>query len=107
VAEIGARRRASQPTGASCGSVFRNPSGDYAGRLVEAAGLKGERRGDAVISPVHANFIVNEGGASARDVRSLVELMRREVQARFGVSLELEIELLGEWAPAENQKGNN
>ena len=100
VAEIGSRRRASQPAGASCGSVFRNPPGDYAGRLVEAAGLKGERRGGAVISPFHANFVVNEGTASAADVRSLVELMRQEVRARLGVALELEIELLGEWQPA-------
>lgn len=97
VAEIGSRRRASQPAGATCGSVFKNPPGDYAGRLVESAGLKGERRGGAVISPIHANFVVNEGAASARDVQSLVELMRQEVQARFGVTLELEIELLGEW----------
>lgn len=97
VAEITARRRASQPAGASCGSVFRNPPGDHAGRLVEAAGLKGERQGGAIISPVHANFVVNEGEATASDVRSLVELMRSEVQARFGVSLALEIELLGEW----------
>lgn len=97
VAEITARRRASQPAGASCGSVFRNPPGDHAGRLVEAAGLKGATRGGAVISPVHANFVINEGEATAGDVRSLVELMRSEVQARFGVSLELEIELLGEW----------
>ncbi|RPI55113.1 MAG: UDP-N-acetylmuramate dehydrogenase, partial [Chloroflexi bacterium] len=103
VAEIGSRRRASQPSGASCGSVFKNPPGDYAGRLVEAAGLKGERRGDAVVSPIHGNFVVNEGAARAGDVRSLVELMRQEVQARFGVTLELEIELLGEWQPMGNQ----
>jgi UDP-N-acetylmuramate dehydrogenase len=97
VAEISSRRRASQPAGASCGSVFKNPPGDYAGRLVEMAGLKGERRGGAMISPIHANFVVNDGSASARDIRALVELMRQEVQARFGVTLELEIELLGEW----------
>jgi len=103
VAEIAARRMTSQPAGASCGSVFKNPPGDYAGRLVEAAGLKGERRGGAVISPIHANFVVNEGSASARDVRSLVELMRQEVQARFGVTLELEIEMLGEWQPEGDQ----
>jgi UDP-N-acetylmuramate dehydrogenase len=96
-AEIAARRRASQPAGASCGSVFRNPPGDYAGRLIEAAGLKGERCGGAVISPRHANFVINEGGASASDVASLVELMRREVKRLFGVMLEPEIELLGEW----------
>jgi UDP-N-acetylmuramate dehydrogenase len=100
VAEISARRKASQPAGASCGSVFKNPPGDYAGRLVEAAGLKGQARGGAIISPVHANFVVNEGGASAGDVRSLIELMRQTVRERFGVTLELEIEVLGEWQPA-------
>lgn len=97
VAEIAAGRRASQPAGASCGSVFKNPPGDYAGRLLEAAALKGERRGEAVVSPIHANFIINEGGASAQDVFSLIQHMRQEVQARFGIALELEIELLGEW----------
>ncbi len=100
VAEIAARRRESQPTGASCGSVFKNPPGDYAGRLIEAAGLKGERRGSAVVSPVHANFVVNEGGASASDVWFLIELMRHEVQVRFGIFLDLEIERLGDWSPA-------
>jgi UDP-N-acetylmuramate dehydrogenase len=97
VAEIGAQRKARQPAGASCGSVFRNPPGDYAGRLVEAAGLKGEKRGGAVISPIHANFVVNEGGARAGDVRALIEVMQATVQERFGVRLELEIEILGDW----------
>jgi UDP-N-acetylmuramate dehydrogenase len=97
VAEISARRRASQPRGASCGSVFRNPPGDYAGRLIEAAGLKGRKSGRAQISPVHANFIVNLGGATAADVKALIDLARQTVEEQFGVTLELEIELLGEW----------
>lgn len=97
VSDIAAMRRARQPQGATCGSVFKNPSGDYAGRLIEAAGLKGTRRGAALISPVHANFVVNTGGASAADVKALIDLARDTVHTRFGVRLELEIELLGEW----------
>ncbi len=96
-AEITARRKATQPPGATCGSVFKNPAGDYAGRLVEAAGLKGRRIGGAEISTVHANFIVNRGDATAADVQALIRLARREVQARFGVTLELEIEFFGDW----------
>ncbi len=98
VAEITARRKAGQPPGASCGSVFRNPPGDYAGRLIEAAGLKGRRCGAAEISPLHANFIINHGGATAAEVKALLELARQTVEARFGIRLELEVELLGEWA---------
>jgi UDP-N-acetylmuramate dehydrogenase len=97
VSDITARRKATQPPGATCGSVFKNPSGDHAGRLIEAAGLKGTRRGGAEISPVHANFIVNCGGATAMDVKALIDLARETVQAQFGVTLELEIELLGDW----------
>lgn len=97
LAEIATRRKASQPAGASCGSVFRNPPGDHAGRLIEAAGLKGQRHGAAEISPLHANFIINHGGATAADVKALIDLARRAVEAQFGVVLELEIELLGEW----------
>ena len=97
VANISARRRASQPRGASCGSVFRNPPGDYAGRLIEAAGLKGRNSGRAQISPVHTNFIVNLGEATAADVKALIDLARQTVQEQFGVALELEIELLGDW----------
>jgi UDP-N-acetylmuramate dehydrogenase len=97
VAEITARRRASQPPGATCGSVFKNPPGDYAGRLIEAAGLKGQRRGGAEVSPVHANFIVNKEGATAADVKALIDLIQETVQAQFGVTLELEIELIGAW----------
>jgi UDP-N-acetylmuramate dehydrogenase len=97
VAEITARRKASQSAGASCGSVFKNPPGDYAGRLIEAAGLKGQHSGGAQISPTHANFIVNLGGATASDVERLIDLARQAVQVRFGVMLDLEIELIGDW----------
>ena len=97
VAEISIQRKAKQPPGASCGSVFKNPPGDYAGRLIEAAGLKGKRQGAAEISPVHGNFIVNNGGATAADVKALIDLARSTVRARFGVELELEIQLVGNW----------
>ena len=97
VAGMVTRRKASQPPGASCGSVFKNPPGDFAGRLIEATGLKGKRVGGAEISTVHANFIVNQGGATAADVKALIDLARRAVQEGFGVGLELEIELVGEW----------
>ncbi len=98
VADMAARRKASQPPGATCGSVFRNPPGDYAGRLIEAAGLKGVHRGNAEISPVHANFVVNHGGAAAADIRALIELARQRVRAEAGIALELEIQLIGDWA---------
>lgn len=97
VADITSRRKASQPGGATCGSVFKNPPGDSAGRLIEAAGLKGRRSGDAEISPVHANFIVNRGQATAADIKALILAARNQVQVQFSVGLELEIELLGEW----------
>jgi UDP-N-acetylmuramate dehydrogenase len=97
LAEIAQQRKGSQPPGATCGSVFKNPPGDYAGRLIEAAGLKGASRGGAVISSLHANFIVNQGGATAADVKALIDLARREVEAATGVRLELEIEMLGKW----------
>ncbi|MGD8456235.1 MAG: UDP-N-acetylmuramate dehydrogenase [Anaerolineales bacterium] len=91
------RRKRTQPPGASMGSMFKNPSNDYAGRLIEAAGLKGTRRGDAEISSVHANFFINHGSASAQDVYSLIEQARESVKDQFGVALELEIELFGDW----------
>jgi UDP-N-acetylmuramate dehydrogenase len=96
-AEVLDARRRSQPLGyPSAGSVFRRPPGEYAGRLIEAAGLKGMRIGNAQVSPKHAGFIVNLGGATAADVKSLVEHVRATVKARFGVSLVREIEYLGE-----------
>lgn len=97
VAQIIAQRKASQPGGATCGSVFKNPPGDYAGRLIEEAGLQGMRKGQAQISPVHANFVVNHGDASAADVKSLIDLAHQTVLTQFGVELDLEIELIGEW----------
>lgn len=90
-------RRRTQPPGASLGSMFKNPPGDHAGRLIEAAGLKGARSGEAEISPVHANFFINHAGAKAEDLRRLIDLAQNEVHRQFGVALELEIELLGTW----------
>ena len=81
----------------NCGSVFKNPPGDSAGRLIQAAGLKGAREGAAVISQLHGNFIVNEGGARASDVSALIERARAEVMRRFGVELEPEVEMVGRW----------
>jgi UDP-N-acetylmuramate dehydrogenase len=97
VAELTEYRKRTQPGGASWGSMFKNPSGDYAGRLIEAAGLKGERRGEAEISTLHANFFLNRGEARAADVWELLQLARRRVADQFGVQLELEVELVGEW----------
>jgi UDP-N-acetylmuramate dehydrogenase len=94
------QRTASQPRQLSAGSIFANPPGDYAGRLIETAGLKGERRGGAEISAQHANFIVNTGSASATDVVTLIRLMQDEVWARFGVWLRTEVQLVGRWDPA-------
>jgi len=96
-AEFTEKRKHTQPPGANLGSMFKNPLGDYAGRLIEAAGLKGARVGNAEISPVHANFFVNLGGASATDIYSLICLAREQVRHKFDVTLELEIELVGEW----------
>lgn len=90
-------RRRTQPPGASMGSMFKNPAGDYAGRLIEAAGLKGARLGDAQISTLHANFFINHGQATAADIWSLIEMARQSVAEQFGVDLELEIELVGQW----------
>jgi UDP-N-acetylmuramate dehydrogenase len=92
------KRRGALPSEPNAGSVFKNPEGDYAGRLIEACGLKGERAGAAMISPRHANVIVNTGGAQAADVLALMRRMRDEVSARFRVTLSPEVEMLGvEW----------
>jgi UDP-N-acetylmuramate dehydrogenase len=96
--EIRHWRQAHQPLGLpSAGSVFRNPLGDSAGRLVEAAGLKGTRIGGAVVSEKHANFIVNDQKGTAADVRRLAERVRAEILARDGVDLAFEIEFVGDW----------
>ena len=100
VRELVVRRKSSQPSGyPNCGSVFRNPPGDFAGRLIEAAGLKGKRIGRAEISVKHANFIVNLGGAKAADVRGLMDAARAEVKKQFNIELQPEVRLLGEWPP--------
>jgi UDP-N-acetylmuramate dehydrogenase len=92
------RRKATQPVALpNSGSCFRNPPGDHAGRLIEAVGAKGWREGGAEVSPLHANFIVNTGGASARDVATLLARVRRAVDERFGVELHLEVHLVGEF----------
>ncbi|MDQ6660759.1 MAG: FAD-binding protein [Chloroflexota bacterium] len=90
-------RKRTQPPQQSAGSIFKNPPGDHAGRLIEAAGMKGMRYGKAQISERHANFIVNVGGARAADVATLIMEARNRVYERLGVELELEVELRGEW----------
>ena len=95
VKENGEKRRLGQPGGATAGSVFRNPEGDSAGRLLDQAGCKGLRRGGAVVSTKHANFIINEGGATAADVMGLIEEMKERVCKQFGVELREEVALWG------------
>jgi UDP-N-acetylmuramate dehydrogenase len=93
-------RRRTQPVEPSVGSTFRNPPGDYAGRLIEAAGLKGVQVGGVEVSAVHANFLINRGGvgaAQAADVLALMQQIQAAVAARFGVLLEPEVQLVGEW----------
>jgi UDP-N-acetylmuramate dehydrogenase len=93
-------RRRTQPVEGSLGSTFVNPPGDYAGRLIEAAGLKGARRGGVEVSTLHANFIINPGGvgkATAADVVALIEDVRERVMARCGVQLIPEVQFVGEW----------
>ncbi|MBI4469633.1 MAG: UDP-N-acetylmuramate dehydrogenase [Acidobacteria bacterium] len=89
--------RRNQPPGPSAGSIFENPAGDFAGRLIEACGLKGRRVGGAEISGMHANFIVNRGGASASDIKTLIEMARAAVKDKFGIRLKEEICYLGDW----------
>ncbi len=97
IGQFSERRKTTQPPGASMGSMFKNPEGDHAGRLIEAAGLKGMRIGNAEISKVHGNFIINHGETKAEDVRALIRLAQEAVFNKFGVDLELEVELIGDW----------
>ena len=97
IEQFSAHRKATQPPGASMGSMFKNPNGDYAGKLIEAAGLKGTRIGNAEISPLHGNFFINHGTTKADDIRALIELVLKTVKEKQGVELELEIELVGDW----------
>jgi UDP-N-acetylmuramate dehydrogenase len=90
------RRRAREPHGVpNAGSIFKNPPSDYAGRLIEAAGLKGRQIGGAQVSPVHANWLVNTGGASCSDMLALIAEVQQEVMQKFGVHLDLEVKVLG------------
>ena len=90
-------RHRTQPPGASTGSMFKNPPGNHAGRLIDAAGLKGTRVGGAQISPLHGNFFINQGRASASDFYQLIRLAQTTVAEKFGIALELEIQLVGDW----------
>lgn len=91
------KRRLSQPTGACFGSTFKNPEGNSAGRLIETAGLKGFKIGGVEISPIHANFMLNDGSGTAEDYRRMIQLVKETVFEKFGVKLELEIEMIGKW----------
>ena len=91
------KRRRKQPPGACTGSMFKNPPGDFAGRLIEACGLKGTKIGDAQISDLHANFFINLGSAVPEDFLQLIQLARQNVLDQFGINLELEVELIGDW----------
>ncbi|MBD3792325.1 MAG: UDP-N-acetylmuramate dehydrogenase [Campylobacterales bacterium] len=86
--------RSNQPPQPSAGSVFKNPEGDYAGRLIEAAGLKGARKGDMQWSPIHANFLVNQGNGTFEDALYLITLAKKEVKKMFGITLQEEIKIL-------------
>jgi len=98
IKDMANERMAKQPLAQpNTGSIFRNPPGDHAGRLIEAAGLKGATEGGAMVSTKHANFIVNIGDASAEDVRALMARCQAEVKKRFGVDLVPEVEMVGEW----------
>lgn len=94
-------RASSQPTGQpSCGSVFRNPPGDYAGRLIESTGLKGLKEGGAYVSEKHANFIINDGNATAKQIETLIESVAQRVYEKHGVHLEREVLIVGEFLRA-------
>ena len=97
IQQFSAHRKATQPPGASMGSMFKNPAGDYAGRLIDVSGLKGSRIGNAEVSPLHGNFFINHGNTRAADIRSLIEKVQKTVKDKQGVDLELEIEFVGDW----------
>ena len=98
IQQFSAHRKTTQPPGASMGSMFKNPPGDYAGRLIESAGLKGTRIGNAEISPLHGNFFINHENTKSSDIRALIELVQKKVKETQGVDLELEVELIGDWS---------
>jgi UDP-N-acetylmuramate dehydrogenase len=96
VKEFRAQRMSGSPNRPSCGSTFKRPEGDFPGRVIEAAGLKGTRVGDIEVSPVHANYFVNLGGGSARDALALIRIVKETVRERLGVELEPEVRVVGE-----------
>ena len=105
IRELVTKRKTSQPSGyPNSGSMFRNPPGDFAGRLIEAAGLKGKTTGGAQISERHGNFIVNLGRAKAEDIHQLMELARAEVSRQFGIELEPEVRLIGDWGAISHER---
>ena len=101
MSDFTAHRKRTQPAGASLGSIFKNPPGDYAGRLIEESGLKDYRIGNAMVSPVHANFLINvtDGNktATATDYKALIEHVQETVYSKDGIKLEMEIEIIGDW----------
>ena len=97
IKELLRKRAQSQPIGTlNCGSVYRNPPNDFAARLIEACGLKGFQVGDAMVSPKHANFIINSGQACAQDVETIMSTIEKHVFEQFGISLQAEVKILGE-----------
>ena len=97
------KRRKSQPLGeASCGSVFKNPHPQFAGKLIEDSGLKGLRKGDAFISKKHGNFIINAGQARATDIDSLIKTVQKTVKEKFGIFLKKEVHYLGRWTDIDS-----
>ena len=99
------QRSATQPLNQpSCGSVFKNPANDYAARLIESCGLKGYRVGGACVSELHANFIINQNNATAKDIESLIEIIQLEVKKQSGVTLECEVEIIGELSLENNER---
>ena len=97
MADVAARRRAALPAEPSAGSFFRNPPGENAGKLLEACGLKGYTVGGAQVSPKHANFVVNLGGATASDIDAVIRHAQAEVHRQFGLTLEREVQYAGVW----------
>ena len=96
IREFRAQRMNGSPNKPSCGSTFKRPENDFPGRVIEAAGLKGTRVGQLEVSPVHANYLVNHGGGTAKEALKLIELVREKVRERLGIELEAEVRVLGE-----------
>ena len=97
ISSIAEKRQASQPQGVRLGSMFKKPPGNYAGRLIEAAGLKGKRIGGVEISQVHGNFFLNSGNATAKEIAVLISHVKEEVKDQFDINLDLEIQFVGDW----------